>query len=66
MLNPDPPSRHHLPFGRPFDKITVLSKVQASKDCGAFDRFREKEHFLDHFSMETLIWIWFVKHDILK
>jgi hypothetical protein len=30
--NPDPPSRHHLPFDRPFDKpfdkLTVLSKVE--------------------------------------
>jgi hypothetical protein len=25
---PDPPSRHHLPFDRPFDKLTVLSKVE--------------------------------------
>jgi hypothetical protein len=25
---PDSPSRHHLPFDRPFDKLTVLSKVE--------------------------------------
>jgi hypothetical protein len=29
---PDPPSRHHLPFdrpfGRPFDRLTVLSIVE--------------------------------------
>ncbi len=25
---PARPSRHHLPFDRPFDKLTVLSKVE--------------------------------------
>jgi hypothetical protein len=25
---PDPPSRCHLPFDRPFDKLTVLSEVE--------------------------------------
>ena len=25
---PDSPSRHHLPFDKPFDKLTVLSKVE--------------------------------------
>jgi len=25
---PDPPSRHHLSFDRPFDKLTVLSTVE--------------------------------------
>jgi hypothetical protein len=27
-MNPDPPSRHHLPFDRPFDRLTVLSRVE--------------------------------------
>jgi len=26
--NPDPPSRHHLPFEKPFDKLTVLSQIE--------------------------------------
>jgi hypothetical protein len=39
---PDSPSRHHLPFDRPFDKLTVLSKVEGltalRKAEGPFDR----------------------------
>jgi hypothetical protein len=27
-IYPDLPSRHHLPFDRPFDKLTVLSEVE--------------------------------------
>jgi hypothetical protein len=25
---PDPPSRHHLPFDRPFGRLTVLSRAE--------------------------------------
>jgi hypothetical protein len=27
-ISSDTPSRHHLPFDRPFDRLTVLSKVE--------------------------------------
>jgi len=26
--DPDPPSRHHLPFDKPFDRLMVLSQIE--------------------------------------
>jgi len=33
---PDPPSRHHLPFDRPFDRLTALSKAEGLRYASSF------------------------------
>ncbi len=37
---PDLPSRHHLPFDRPFDKLTVLGKVEGPMALSRAERRR--------------------------
>jgi hypothetical protein len=53
FVGPDPPSRHHLPFDRPFDKLTVLSKVEGLTALSKAERRRCLRSLLS-FDLEAL------------